>query len=356
MGNQRGTTPGSPARRSVSRRGSSAGNTSNQRVVSQASQEVHELEAAAQEQANRTQQKVIMADTSLFQLRCEREELRADGFRQQVPARTLKFVKGKAQRVTDEDVEIVEKIIAGTWADGRVTGPEWAKLARNAKLRIIHPGLVTIEMPTWDTLPSSQVVQVAMAAGYLSSPSDISRHLAYEQQSPLRPTNPREPRPEVVERLVALRQAVTGEAYVPTAESAAVEVASGVDALSEEERSQLLADLLAAGTPAPEQTPETQAPDPKLLDELVKGTALDPAASTEPVVDRAKLEARAAELEITYPPNIGDVKLAAKIDKAEAELKAAGKSQPTASSSSTDDKAAEATASAPGLKPTAEEN
>lgn len=338
MANLRGQTPGTAQRKSVTRRGS----TTNQRVVTRDGIDVNEQENAAQEAANRTNKVQVMADTSLFQLNAERERMHTSGYREVIPERVLKFVRGKAiGEVTDEDIETVDKIIKGEWSDGRVTGLQFQKNARLVNLRLVHPGIVRIPMPTWSTLPGDQVVQVALAAGVLTDARSIEQAITYEQQSPLRTVeNDRRPvREEVIDRLVSLRQALTGEVTVPSAEDAAARVVNSgigqppVDPDADDDSDEGSEPEQPSTPPAPQQPA-------RLSDE-----------------DRKALEARAVELNVSFQPNIGDAKLAARV--AEAEKAAAANeagAQPEGSSGSEDEKAKQATAPAPSLDPKPTQN
>lgn len=348
MGNLRGTTPGTAQRKSVTRRGS----TTNQRVVTRDGIDVNEQENAAQEAANRTNKVQVMADTSLFQLNAERERLHASGYREVIPERVLKFVRGKAiGEVTDEDIATVDAIIKGEHSDGRVTGLQFQKNARLVNLRLVHPGIVRIPMPTWSTLPGDQVVQVALAAGVLTDARSIENAITYEQQSPLRTVenDRRDVREEVIDRLVSLRQALTGEVQVPSAEDAAARVVNsgigqppvgGSDGDDDSDEGS-----------EPEQPSQPPAPEvpARLSDE-----------------DRKALEARAVELNVSFQPNIGDAKLQKRVEDAEkaAAVNEAGTAtqgassapDPGASSGSEDKQAAQAAQSAPGLTPKPTQN
>lgn len=227
MATRKGQTKGSAPRRSVNRRNEGGNATETSRTVTreQAGDE-HEAQSKAQREANHKQKAHVTSNVSFFQLRAEREHINQNGFREVIPAASLKFVNGRAVAVEDETLELVEAIIKGDHTDGRVTGPQFAKLARQAKLRIVYPGLVARPMETWDTLPSSEVVKVGLAAGVLNSPSRIDDAIAYEEQGPKR-LPAREPREEVIHQLRALRSAVTGDIPVPTAADAARAVSSG---------------------------------------------------------------------------------------------------------------------------------
>lgn len=85
-----------------------------------------------------------------------------------------------------ETLEAVEKVLKGEWSDGPITGRDFQRNARIARLQIVRHGLETPPIPAWDDLASDSRVDVALAAGALRTPDAIAKAIRYEKQSPQR--------------------------------------------------------------------------------------------------------------------------------------------------------------------------
>ena len=193
-----------------------------------------EQQEEAQEYATRTQKVHVIAQSSFFQLRAEKEAIH--GVRDAIAPMGLRFINNSIALDPDdpddaEKIEAVKQVIEGEWKDGRVSGKRFAELARDARLQIVYPGLAKRPMKTWDD-PSlgADLVRIALAAGVLSTPKDIDDAIAYEVQAPKRQPK-RETRQWIVDQLQALRAALSGEAAaVPTPGEAAKSVSPATGA------------------------------------------------------------------------------------------------------------------------------
>lgn len=107
----------------------------------------------------------------------------------------------------DETLEAVKKVLAGEWTDRSVSGQQFLRNARIARLQIIKHGLETPPIPAWESSAPDSRVDIALMSGNLATADDIKKAIRYEKQSPERERpgqKPRQPEPVTLAKLEAL--------------------------------------------------------------------------------------------------------------------------------------------------------
>lgn len=224
MATRKGQTPTTAKRRSASRATTKgAVKSTDTRVMETERVTEQSAQVATQDIADRSQEAFITCRHKSFQVRAERERIHPNGFVEAVAEKYLKFGPTRRVLADEETLAEVEAILEGRHTDGRVTGKHFAKIAREAGLGIIYPGLVARPMATWDSIgDASQVVAAALASGVLGSVGAVERAIAYEQQGPKR--RPRAvTRDAVVAQLETLLEAFK-KGTAPTPEEAAAQI------------------------------------------------------------------------------------------------------------------------------------
>lgn len=167
----------------------------------------------------------IVCNQSEFQLRAERR-LDGGGFQHEW---TLKFRDGLRIAEDDNEIDAINKVLAGEWSDGQAGPKHFQRIGRLAGLGIIKHGLEGPPMETWEATAEQHRVAIAKAAGLLADPDRVVKAIRYEKQSPER-TPEREPSALVIAQLEAeLAVLRAGAGGHPVARTAA-EVATGAAA------------------------------------------------------------------------------------------------------------------------------
>ena len=217
-GKKAGASKGrAPQRRMTGQKQGQTGERTQGTATAQGTKTVVQPEKAAEAALDSALDEVVhIAGRGGFQLRADREL--PDGT--YVEGWSLKFGRRGFIVGDEKTVAAVEKVLAGEWTDGRVTGRDFLKNAKRCGLKIIRHGLEKPPFDTWDETGSEARVDLALRIGKLRTPAQIAEAIRYEKQSPKRQPA-READAVTVAKLEALLAAVRGGVKVEGVDGAA---------------------------------------------------------------------------------------------------------------------------------------